>query len=152
MRRGLSRAACRARRRGAGRAAACRGVEDGRCARPSPRRWLWNVRRRSERPGFDLTLELVQLGLQLCGEVEAVDRVSGAFVGDAEGDRPARELVVDDVLDRGVGRDVDLLERACDDGRVCVLLVGVDADAVDARLTGGLPHPESATAGVLVEA
>src|SRR5207247_363389 len=151
MRRGPSRAACQARRRAAGRSAAGRAVEDGRCARPSPKRWLWNVRRWYQRAGFDLALELVQLGLQLRGKVEVVDCVAGAFVRDAERQRSARELVVDDVLDRGVGGDVDLLKCARDDRRVGILLVGVHTDAVDARLTGRLQHPESATAGDLEE-
>src|SRR5438094_9010098 len=124
MRRGPSRAACRARRRGAGRSAAGRAVENGRCARPSPKRWLWNVRRGYQRAGFDLALDLVQLALQLRGKVEVVDCVAGAFVRDAERQRSARAVLGDDVLDRGVGGDADLLGCACDDRWSAVLAVG----------------------------
>src|SRR2546426_9917440 len=125
--------ASRARGRGAGRSAASPAVEDGRGPRPSPKLSLCrNVRGWGQRAALDLAQNLVQLGLQLWRHNEVVDRVSGTVIGDAEGQRSGLELVVDDVLDRGVSRDVNLLERAGDDGRVRVFLVGVDADAVDA--------------------
>src|SRR5438874_8107923 len=145
MRKRPTRMASRARRRGAGRSAASPAVEDGRGLRPSPKLSLCrNVRGWGQCAALDLAQDLVQLGLQLWRHSEVVDRVTGTLIGDAEGQRSGLELVVDDVLDRRVGRDVNLLEGAGDDGRVSVLLVGVDADAVDAGLAGLLQHAQPA--------
>src|SRR5438094_297597 len=120
-------------------------IGDGRGLRPSPKLSLCrNVRGRGQCAALDLAQDLVQLGLQLWRHSEVVDRVTGTLIGDAEGQRSGLELVVDDVLDRRVGRDVNLLEGAGDDGRVSVLLVGVDADAVDAGLAGLLQHAQPA--------
>src|SRR5919108_1356908 len=150
MRGRRSRAASRNPRPGAGRSAAWLEVEDGPVASPSSKLWLCgNVRRRGQRARLDLPLDLVQLGLELGRDVEGVDRVAGAVVGDAERQRSARELAVDHVLDGRVGRDVDLLQRAGDDRLVSVLLVSVDADAVDAGLTGLLQHAQAASSGDL---
>src|SRR2546421_2638783 len=141
-----SRTASRARRRGAGRSAASPAVEDGRYQHPSPRLWLWNVRGWGQSAGLDLSLDLVQLGFKLGGRVEVVDRVPGALIRDAESERTALELTIDDILDRGIGRHVNFLERAGDNGRVGVLLVCVHADAVDAGLAGGLQRAQPAAA------
>src|SRR5438093_13662757 len=74
-----------------------------------------NVRGWRQSAGLDLAFDLVQLSFELRGQVEVVDRVTGAAVLDLEGQRTGLELVVDDVLDRGVGGHVDLLQRAGDD-------------------------------------
>src|SRR5437660_662551 len=102
--------------------------------------------RRRQGPRLDLTLDLVQLGLDVVWQLEVVDRVPGAVIGDAEGQGSALELAVDDVLDRRVGGHVHLLEGAGDDRWVGVLLVRVDADAVNARLARRLQHAEAAAA------
>src|ERR1700736_6557772 len=104
------------------------------------------VARRRQGPRLDLTLDLVQLGLDVVRQRQVVNRVPGAVIGDAERQRSALELAVDDVLDRCVGGDVHLLEGAGDDRWFGVLLVGVDADAVDPRLARRLQHAEAASA------
>src|SRR5712692_8990733 len=89
------------------------------------------VRRGYQGARLDLSLDLVELGLELRWNGQVVDRVTGAAVLDLEGEGAAGELVVDHVLDRGVRRHVDLLQGARDHGRVGGSLVGVDPDAVD---------------------
>src|SRR5207245_2084192 len=141
-RRARTRAAFRGRRPDAGSRVAAPAVGDGRRVRPSPRQLLCgNVRGRGQGAGLDLALDLVQLSLQVRRQVEVVDRVARSFVGDAERQRTALELALHHVVDRCVCRHVDLLEGAGDDRRVGVLLVGVDADAVYAGLSGLLTPP-----------
>src|SRR5205823_5595251 len=76
-----------------------------------------DVSRWRHRAGLDRGLNPVELGLDVSRQLKVVQLVAGALVGDAEGQSTALELVVDDVLDRRVGRDVDLFQRARDDGR-----------------------------------
>src|SRR5260370_5346750 len=106
---------------------------------------LGDVGGRCERSGLDLGREAVELCLDVSGQPagEVVDGVTGSVVGDAERKRSALEVAGDDVLDRRVGGDVDLLERAGDDRRVGVLLVVVHADAVDLCLACRLQNTES---------
>src|SRR5579864_7866935 len=129
-----------------------RAVEDGQPFRPSSMRLLsGNVRGWAQLSRLDLALDLGQFGLDVGRQGQVVDGVPRAAVRDVERQRAAatRELPLDDVLDRRVGRHVDLLEGAGDDRRVCVLLVGVDADAVYARLGAFLQHAKAAATGDL---
>src|ERR1700682_1557324 len=120
---------------------------------PAPRfpLLLGDVSGRCERSGLDLRREGGQLGRDVRGQAAGivVDGVAGAVVGDAERQSSTGEGAGDDVLDCGVGGDVHLLERAGDDRRVGVLLVGVHADAVDLRLACRLQSSEAAATGNL---
>src|SRR5467141_3800451 len=113
-------------------------------------RWLCgDVRWRGQRSVLDLALDLVQLSLEVRRQGEIVDRVAGAIVRDAECQCAGLELAFDHTLDRGEGRDVNLLQCARDHRSVRVFLVSVDSDAVDARFAGRLQHAESATSSNL---
>src|ERR1700730_5330556 len=74
-----------------------------------------NVGGRRKRARLDLGLYAVDLGLNVGRQLEVVYRITCAVVRDVEGQRSSRELAVDDSLDRGVRRDVHLLEGAQDD-------------------------------------
>src|SRR3981081_4518162 len=119
------------------------------CARLSLNSLRRNFVGRGQRTRLDLTLDLVQFGLDVVWQRQVVHRVPCAVVGDAEGKRSTLELAVDDVLDGGISGDVHLLQGAGDNRRVGVLLVSVDADAVHACLACRLQHAETASAGNL---
>src|SRR5256885_8275035 len=84
MQRSPTRAASRVRRRGAGRWAAAQAVGDGRRVRPSPMLLLCgNVRGRDEGARLDLTLDLVELGLEFGGALGGFHPAARALAGGA---------------------------------------------------------------------
>src|ERR1051326_4249908 len=91
-------------------------VGDEQPRRPSPMPWLCrDVRRRRQLSVVDGLLDAVHLGLDVGWQLQVVDLVAGPLVGDAECEGAALELALDDVLNRGVGGDVHLLEGTRDD-------------------------------------
>src|SRR5262245_48421014 len=109
----------------------------------------WNVRGHLHRTALDLARHLLHLGCNICGEVDLAGREANAFVLHSEEQRAAHEEIVNDTLNRRVGGDIYLLERAGDHGGIRALLVGVNADAVDALIACRLEHAQAAAAGNL---
>src|SRR5262249_53473601 len=72
-----------------------------------------------------------------------------AIIVEAEGQLVAESFSVHHVLNGSVGGDIHALERARDDRTVGVLLVSVNADAVDALLACRLQGAKAATPGHL---
>src|SRR3954463_3302415 len=95
---------------------------------------------------LDLVLDRLDLvGVLLARRADLADADAVVVeVGDDVG--AALVAVVLDGLDRVEDRDVDLLQRARDDLRAEVGLVGVDADRLDALLLGRVDRPEAAGA------
>src|SRR3954463_4658027 len=102
-----------------------------------------------DRPVEDLLLDVGDLGrVLLAGGADLAD--PDAVVLQAVHDVGAALVaVVLDGLDRVEDGHVDLLQRARDDLRAEVALVGVDADGLDALLLGGVDRAEPARAGDL---
>src|SRR3954454_5028093 len=95
---------------------------------------------------LDLVLDRLDLvGVLLARRADLADADAVVVeVGDDVG--AALVAVVLDGLDRVEDRDVDLLQRARDDLRAEVGLVGVDPDRLDALLLGGVDRAEAAGA------
>src|SRR6476659_6556299 len=116
-------------------------------------RWLLGAAHRvgdvADPAVIDLLLDLGDLArvfLSRGVELAVADTAGLHRVGDVGA---ALVLAALDALDRVLHRHVDLLERAGEHLRAEVGLVGVDADALDALLLGGVEDAEAALAGDL---
>src|SRR5215211_5429822 len=98
---------------------------------------------------LDLLHDLVDLLLVLRALRGDLAEADAAGLDVEHGVRAALEGAVLDRLDRVEDRHVDLLQRAGDDVRAEVALVGVDADALHALLLGRVERAEAALAGDL---
>src|SRR5262245_35624599 len=101
------------------------------------------------RTRLDLARYLVDLGLNVGGDVDIALGEADAVVRQAEGRDAGLEAAIVDALDRVVGRGVHTLDRAGDDRRRGRALVGVNADAVDALVLRRGQHAQAAAAGYL---
>src|SRR3954447_21252400 len=108
---------------------------------------LDRVRDVRDRAGLDLVLHLLHLRDDRGGHLRVDLADAGTAVRDIEElVRAALERAVLDGLDRVEHAYVDLLDRAREDPRAEVRLVGVDADAPVVLRVRGVERPEAAAA------
>src|ERR671933_2485488 len=119
------------------------------CRRASRLRPAADGVRRVDRAVRQLLLDVLHLrGVLLARRADLAD--PDAVVGHGvQGVGAALEGALLGRLDLLEDRHVDLLERACEDLRAEVGLVGVDADRLHALLLGGVDRPEPALPGDL---